>query len=684
MKLLYIKQNDLKDCGVSCLMSIVRYYGGYVRREFLREITNTSSNGVSAYSLINSAKYLGMEANAIKGNIKDISNYLPVIAHTIQENGVGHFVVISKINNKDITVMDPSCGFLKYSYQEWSNISTNTYLIYKPKSNLIKQIKEESFFKVLFNIFKIQKRNLFLIFVLSLIYAISNILISFGFKYFIQYNNKITILFILFILILLLKEFSNLFRNLLVNYLNHILDKTLMHDVYNHIIKLPYTYFKSRKKGDIITRLQDVSKIRDVISKFMVTLLIDCLFVLIVLLVMFQINIKLTIIVLIITIIYTILIILYSRILSKKIKSIKDDEVSVNNYLIESLSSIDTIKGMQIENYLENKLIAKQNKLLSNSFSFNNIFYREAFFKEIIYGIGSLLILLIGTIYINKGIINITTLIVFYTLAIYYFNPITNICNMELLIKDAYISFIRIKELLNIDEEKYCSLNKKQVSHLKGLINIHNLIYSYNGIDEVLKCNNLEIKNGDKVLLYGVSGGGKSTFMKILAGYITNYKGDILIDKTNLYDYNLLNLRNRITYLSQDEVLYTDTIYNNIVLNKQISFEKYKEICDITGISSIYKNSILHDEMLIENNASNISGGEKQRILLARSLVKDSDIYIFDESFSAIDIDNERKILIKIFNYLKNKTIIVISHRFNNRDLYQKFILVKKGQVYEY
>ena len=88
--------------------------------------------------------------------------------------------------------------------------------------------------------------------------------------------------------------------------------------------------------------------------------------------------------------------------------------------------------------------------------------------------------------------------------------------------------------------------------------------------------------------------------------------------------------------------------------------------------------------MLIENDGSNLSGGERQRILLARALVKQSDIYIFDESLSAIDIKNERYILKDLFNYLKNKTVIVISHRFNNRDLYQQFVLLDKGVIYDY
>lgn len=146
---------------------------------------------------------------------------------------------------------------------------------------------------------------------------------------------------------------------------------------------------------------------------------------------------------------------------------------------------------------------------------------------------------------------------------------------------------------------------------------------------------------------------------------------------------NLLDIRRKITYVSQDEILYTDTIYNNIVLDNKISYSEYLDILKITGVDLILNRSLLKNDMLIENNGSNLSGGEKQRILLARALVKKSDIYIFDESLSAIDIKNERLILKNIFKRLKNKTIIVISHRFNNKDLYQRYVLINKGVVYD-
>ena len=113
MKIMYIKQTDLKDCGVSCLMSLVRYYKGYVTREYLREITNTTKEGVSVYSLVEAGEKLGFEAKAIKTELSKLQDKLPVIAHVIINKSYGHFVVITKITEKEITIMDPNGGFKK-------------------------------------------------------------------------------------------------------------------------------------------------------------------------------------------------------------------------------------------------------------------------------------------------------------------------------------------------------------------------------------------------------------------------------------------------------------------------------------------------------------------------------------------------------------------------------------------
>lgn len=687
-KIIYIKQNDLRDCGVACLTSIINYYGGYVRREYLREITKTTSLGVSAESLLLAGNEIGFDTLGVKGKIDDYKNDFPLIAHVLINNKIGHFVVIIKMDKKHIVIMDPSQGIKKITKDEFMNMSTNVYLLFKPRSEILTQDAEKSFFKIIYPIIIKYKSIILILLLFSIIYSILNILVSYQFNFFINMivlKNKfgIDIIFYFLILVIFIKELSNYFRNKLINYLNHSLDLILIKDVYNHLIRLPYLYFKNRKTGDILTRINDITNIKEVISKLFVTITIDLILIIFVILMMFKINSNLTLICLLTAFLYSLIIFIYNIIITKKLKKIKTYESNLNSYLVESLSSINTIKSMQIENITYNNLKNKYEKFNNSSFKMLNIFYQETFFKDLIYGIGMLVIIYLGIIKVLNNQLELADLITFNSLMIYYFTPIQNIFNIQILFKEASLSFSRIKELLNIKKEVLVKDKKSINKRLLGNILISNLSYSYDGIKDVLACKKILINASDKVLLYGNSGGGKSTLMKLLCRYLDRYEGNIYLDNKKITEYNLLDIRSKITYVSQDETLYTDTIYNNITLQKECSYDKYLEIIKLVKVDEIIDKCFLKHDSLIEFNASNFSGGERQRIILARTLMKDSDIYIFDESLNALDVKTERIILKNIFNYLKNKTVIVISHRFNNRDLYKRFILIEKGVIYE-
>ena len=685
-KISYVRQIAERDCGISCLSSIIKYYGGYVKREYLREITNTTREGVSLYSLKEGCTKLGIEAKAIQSDIKPLGKEVPFIAHILKDN-LGHFVVISKITNKYITIMDPSCGIKKIDILKWNEITTNIYLLLKPVNKILKQENDKKITNILFPLLKQYKVIIIFLLLLSLIYTLSNILISYQFQFFLELLNiknleAIKLIFIFLISIICLKEIANLFRSNFLNYFNHLIDKTLLRDAYTHIIKLPYLYFKNHTKGDLITRIQDIFQIREVISKLLIACIMDFILIIFIYLVLLKISLKLSLIVFITTLLYLVIIYFYNKVIIKKLKNLKEEEIKVNNHLIETITSYDTIKSMQIEDNLLNKLLVKYSFFQDNSFNLYKSLNKETFFKNLIYGLGLLIIIYLGIKEVYYNNLSLNNLLVFNSLLIYFFDPLQDISSLQITLQEAHLSFLRIQELFNVKEETLDTTNSIN-TYFKGNIKINNLIYSYNNIDNTLKCDKLEILAGEKVLLYGPTGSGKSTLMKLLVRYFSGYQGLIEIDDRNIQLLNLLDIRRKITYVSQDEILYTDTIYNNIVLDNKISYSEYLDILKITGVDLIINRSLLKNDMLIENNGSNLSGGEKQRILLARALVKKSDIYIFDESLSAIDIKNERLILKNIFKRLKNKTIIVISHRFNNKDLYQRYVLINNGVVYD-
>lgn len=227
-------------------------------------------------------------------------------------------------------------------------------------------------------------------------------------------------------------------------------------------------------------------------------------------------------------------------------------------------------------------------------------------------------------------------------------------------------------------KNSYFYLNYK----LDGNIIYNNLTYK-NGSKYLFKNLNLTIRKGEKILLSGSSGSGKSTLMKMLLKYIGTAYDTVKIAGIDINHYHLESIRSNITYTTSSEYLFNDTIKNNITLYREYNEEELEKIIEICNINDIIKDSDLGLNKLIEENGFNFSNGERQRIILARSLLRKTNIYIFDEALGQIDITREKKILESMFAYLQDKTVIVISHRFNNKKLFDRVLKLEKGQIYE-
>ena len=217
---------------------------------------------------------------------------------------------------------------------------------------------------------------------------------------------------------------------------------------------------------------------------------------------------------------------------------------------------------------------------------------------------------------------------------------------------------------------------------MSGDIKIKDLSYKI-GYKTLFNKLSLTIKRGEKILLSGPSGCGKSTLVKMLMRYIEVDYNKINIASIDINHYHLNNIRTNITYLSSSEYLFNDTIRNNITLYKEYTEEEIEEVTKICLVNDIIKNTDLGLDKMIEENGFNFSSGEKQRIFLARAIIKKTNIYIFDEALGQIDINREKKILEGIFKYLKDKTVIVISHRFNNKKVFDRVLKLEEGKIIE-
>ena len=275
----------------------------------------------------------------------------------------------------------------------------------------------------------------------------------------------------------------------------------------------------------------------------------------------------------------------------------------------------------------------------------------------------------------------LSQLITYSSLIVFFLEPIKNILDFDIDIKKVKETIKRVNDLYSIKKEELEFNEKYTNKEFKGNIKIKDLSYSYNTKNNILDKVKLNIKKGEKLLITGSSGSGKSTLVKILMKYLNIENNQVEIDDKDLNYYNVKELREKISYVSQNEILYNDTIYNNVTINRYIDYDEFLNICKITKVDEIMNKTPFNSSFLIEENGFNISGGERQRIMLARALVKDAEIYIFDESLSQIDVTKEREILKNLFKKYKNKTFIIISHRFDNSDLYDRKIQLKSGKL---
>ena len=680
-----ILQDDIKDCGVSCLLSIIKYYGGYVSKECLREMTKTDKNGVNALNILRCARELGFEGYGLKTKIKSIKQeLLPIICHVVIDKKLNHFVVLYKIDFKKsrVLIMDPSKGYVFLKFSEFQNISTGYFIVLKPKQIIPKIEENNQVIYIMKTVFIKYKNILISIIFMSIIFVLINVITSYNFKILINnlISNDLHIVFIFLIALGVFKYIIFLFRTNLINYVNIILDKEIVKKTFNHIINLPYLYYRNHTYGDLLTRINDLGNIRELVSNLIIIIFVDFFLGLVILFVLSNINIKLSIIASIFLIIYVIISYLFNRFIRKNIEEGFRVSSTINNYIVESFSSFETIKNLSIQNYICNIFNKKYDDYSNINNRLLKIINSENFLKNTILSLMNLIIVYYGVLLIRDNVLSIASLITYISLLDYLVMPIKNILDLQIIYESSKESLRRIKEILNIPTEKNGISKNTSIKKLIGSIEVNDLSYSYNGISNVINNVSLNINAQEKVLIYGDSGSGKSTLMQLIVGYLDkNFVGNITLGGLDLKKLDLFTLRENICYVSQNEYLYTDSIYENITLGRKIAYKDFIKICENLYIDKIVNNSSLGYNYLIESNGDNISGGEKERIIIARSLLSKASIYIFDESFSSLDINMERNILQYIFDIYNDKTIIVISHRKSNIDLYNQKIKVGSG-----
>lgn len=678
-----VLQDGFKECGSACLLSIIRYYGGNVSMERILELTKTGKDGTNFHNMSLAGLELGMMSKGyFIDNINDLDNIEKPFISQIVINNYHHFVVVYKINGEKITIMDPAKGMENISISEFLKIFTGYILIMEPTKKLPIYNDNNYLLNTIKEIIICNKKIIINLILLTLITTIFMCLYSYHFKIIIDKvidTNKLNLLIvvIIFAFVEVIKLVSEFLRNNLLLYLEQKIDLSIITNTINKIISLPYSYYKNRTTGEIITRVNDLFYVKNAISKIIVNIFLDIILVISAFIILFSINKTMTVYLIFVVIIYLILFRVFKNSIKQMTNKIQEDSATVNSSLVETISGYDTVKGLNLENAFKNKINKQYLNMINDNLIMSRINNYQEFLRDLFEGIIVLLVMYLGATYIMDKSLTIGSLITYNSIIYYFLNPIRNTVDFY---KELFYVKNSIKRINNILNLKYESQMKKTGLVVNGKIEFRNLSFSYNGVRNIIDNFSLKIDDKSKVLILGDSGVGKSTLLKLVYKYYETPRGMVYINDKDIQDFELGDIRSNITYVSQNEILYTDTIKNNIILNRDISEEEYLKVSRLVYVEDIIlKNKLSYDYMLEENGA-NISGGQRQRIILARALLKKGKVILIDEGLNEVDPKLEKKILKNIFREYEDRTFIIISHRKDNIEMYDKVINVSGNE----
>lgn len=689
-----VKQHDLKDCGCACLATICRQYGLKYPISKIREVAGTDKKGTSALGLVQAAEKLGFVAKGVKANkAEDIFGKLPLpaIAHVIIDQKLMHYVVIHKINKEEIIVADPAKKIIKYKPEDFFKIWTGILIIMTPTTKFKKGDETRGVFFRFFDLIKPQKSLLINIFLSSILITIFGILGSFYFKLLVDdlvpsgLMESLHMFSIGFIILIIFKVIIEAFRTQLLIHLGQKLDIPLMLGYYDHVINLPMSFFGTREVGEIISRFNDASKIREAISGVTLTMMIDVFMVIIGGVILYTQSSLLFGITIIPLIIYGIIVFGFKKKIENINRKTMESNAKVTSYLVESINGVSTIKAFNAEREVSLETEKRFIKFIKNIFTNDYINNLQISLKSLVKGIFSISILWIGTIQVIEGNISFGELLSFNALLIYFLDPIENIINLQPTIQTAIVAAERLTEILDLNLEKTADESKKLTPNtLKGEIEFKNLDFRYGNRSLVLKNINLKIKQGEQIALVGESGSGKTTLVKLLMNFYQCEKGELLINKLNIKDINIETLRDKIAYISQETFLFNGTIIENLSLgNPYLTYDEIIEACKKAQIHDFINSLPLRYNTLIEENGSNFSGGQKQRLSIARAILRNPEILIMDEATSNLDSITERAIEKTIHDFSKEMTTIIIAHRLSTIMRCDNIYILENGEIIE-
>lgn len=693
-------QMDSQDCGPACLKIIAKHFGRFYSLQYLRDRCGITKQGVSLENLSIGAESLGLRTLAIKCTLDDIINKVPFPAILFWRNS--HFIVVYHANKKYIWVSDPAKGRIKYTHEDFKagwykkGETLGVLLAIEPtidfkRSKVEKEIEKNSFISIL-RYFIPYKNSFATIFFIMLVVTLLQGMLPFISKAVIDVGikssdiNFINMVLIGNISILVSITIFNVIRDWILMHITSRVNIALISDYLIKLMKLPVTFFENKLLGDILQRARDHERIRNFIMNNSLSLIFSILTFIIFGIILLTYNPIIFYIFLGGSILYVAWVLLFLRI-RKRLDWEYFELVSQDqSYWVETVSAIQDIKIYNYERYRRWKWEEIQARLYKVNKRVLNITNMQKLGAQFIANIKNMAIVFFCASAVIKGDITFGIMISTQFIIGMLNGPLTQFISFIVSAQYAKISFLRMNEIKQLkDEEELLSIGTTSILPEKRDITLSNIIFQYSPNSPiVLKNIFLTIPQNKITAIVGGSGSGKSTLLKLLVRLYKPTAGEIKMGNMNIASINLHTWRNMCGVVMQDGKLFNDTILANIVLDDEhIDYERLHKVCRMAQIAKEINGMPKGYETMIGERGRGISGGQKQRLLIARALYKEPDFLFLDEATNSLDVINEKKIVEALNAAFKDRTVIVVAHRLSTIRNADQIIVLHQGRIAE-
>jgi HlyB family type I secretion system ABC transporter len=681
-----MRQMTAVECGAACIAMILNYYGHATSVSEVLEHCGVGRDGLTALEIVKATRLYGLRVRAVSLDLGDFRFVtLPAIVHW----EFNHFLIVERWSRKRIEVVDPALGRRTLTHAEFDEGFTGVAIMLEPgaqfetkapRKTLTAWSYVRSFLRMRAIIFQILGTS-FLLQILGLggplltEVIIDRILPG-------KDANMLMLLALGMLILILMQGVTAFLRSSLLLYLQTRIDTNMMLNFFEHLLSLPYRFFQLRLSGDLLARMNSNLAIRDLLTNQLISTVLDGSTVVIYFVILFFLSKMIAGIALAIGLVQVVLLLLTSPAIRRLTRRDLEAQGKTQGYMNEVLAGIATIKAAGAEHQAFNRWE-------SHFFNEMNVSLRLSYLSSVIGNVFSiinvlapLLLLWVGSLQVIAGTMSIGTMLALNTLAVQFLVPLGALASSSQDLQVVRAHFTRLADVIGTKSEQDVAQVQKP-HQLRGKVELQHVSFQYDvNAPLILRDINVKMYPGQKVALVGRTGSGKSTLGKLLVGLITPTTGSILFDGVPLEQLNYQEVRSQFGSVLQESFVFSGSVKENIALNNpSMSMERIREAAQIAAIANDIEQMPMTYDTLVSEGGSAFSGGQRQRLALARALANHPAILLLDEATSSLDVVTERI----VEQNLKRLpcTQVIIAHRLStvrNADL---ILVLDHGTIVE-